>query len=114
MAKRVIFYDKIKSPPFEAEARFEIGGILREFQDGKIPDAPAVKPVKQIGRQCYEIRHETPQHNWRVYLAVRANIAVLLAEDKKRNSIPKSTIETCKSRLRSYERAEKELNREAS
>ena len=113
MAKRVIFYDEIKSPPFETEARFEIGGILREFQDGKIPSAPAVKPVEQIGRRCYEVRHETAQHNWRVYLAVRTNIVVLFAEDKKRYSIPKSTIETCKSRLRSYERAEKEFNREA-
>jgi hypothetical protein len=68
--------------------------------------------MRQIGKQCYEIRHKTAQHNWRVYLAVRSDIAVLLAEDKKRSSIAKTAIETCKSRLRLYEQAERELNRE--
>jgi phage-related protein len=108
-----MFYAEIKTPPFEAEARFEIGGILREFQEGKIPGEPDAKPVHQIGRQCYEIRHKTSQHNWRVYLAVRTDIVVLLVDDKKRYSIPKTAIETCKSRLRLYEQTERELNREA-
>jgi len=60
---------------------------------------------------CYEIRYPSAQHNWRVYLAVRTDIAVLVVEDKKSDSISKSTINTCKSRLRSYELAEKELKR---
>ena len=79
----------------------------------KILGEPMVKPIRQIGRLCYEIRYQSAQHNWRVYLAVRTDIVVLLVEDKKSDSISKSTIETCKSRLRSYELAEKELKKEA-
>jgi hypothetical protein len=41
MPKRIMFYAEIKTPPFEAAARFEIGGILREFQEGKIPGEPS-------------------------------------------------------------------------
>jgi len=104
MAKRVIFFDKIKTPPFETEARFGIGEILRKFQEGEVPGEPAVKPMHQIGKQCYEIRKGTAQHNWRVYLAIRLEIVVLVVEDKKRGSVSKSTIETCKERLRKYEK----------
>jgi len=113
MAKKIKFYAEIKSPPFESEARLEIGGILRSFQEGEILGEPMVKPIRQIGRLCYEIRYISVQHNWRVYLAVRTDIVVLVIEDKKSDSISKSTIETCKSRLRSYELAEKELKKEA-
>jgi phage-related protein len=116
MAKQIVFFAEIKSPPFEPEARFEIGGVLRAFQEGEILGAPMVKPVRQIGRQCYEIRYGTAEHNWRVYLAVRSDIAVLAIEDKKRDSIPKSTVNVCKSRLQAYARAEREFaksNREA-
>ena len=113
MAKKIKFYAEIKSPPFESEARLEIGGILRSFQEGEILGDPMVKPIRQIGRLCYEIRYISVQHNWRVYLAVRTDIVVLVIEDKKSDSISKSTIETCKSRLRSYELAEKELKKEA-
>jgi len=83
---------------------------LRCFQNGEIPGAPLVKSVAQIGRRCYEIRYATAQHNWRVYLAVRAYIVVLFIEDKKSDAIPKSTVEMCKSRLKNYELAEKELH----
>jgi len=113
MAKKIKFYAEIKSPPLEGEARSDIGGILRSFQEGEIPGEPMVKPIRQIGRLCYEIRYISVQHNWRVYLAVRTDIVVLVIEDKKSDSISKSTIETCKSRLRSYELAEKELKKEA-
>jgi len=85
MAKQVIFFDKIKTPPFETEARFSIGEILRKFQEGEVPGEPAVKLMHQIGKQCYEIRKGTAQHNWR-------------------GSVSKSTIETCKERLRKYEK----------
>jgi hypothetical protein len=33
MAKKIKFYAEIKSPPLEGEARSEIGGILRSFQN---------------------------------------------------------------------------------
>ena len=113
MAKKIKFFSEIKSPPFESEARLEIGGILRSFQDGEIPGEPMVKPIHQIGKLCYEIRHKTAQHNWRVYLAIRTDIAVLVIEDKKSDSISKSVIKTCKSRLHLYELAERELKKEA-
>jgi len=113
MAKKIKFFAEIKSPPFENEARSKIGDVLRSFQEGEIPGEPMVKPIHQIGRLCYEIRYKTAQHNWRVYLAVRTDIAVLVIENKKTDSISKSTISTCKSRLRSYELAEKELKKEA-
>jgi len=109
MIKQILFYAEIKTPPLEGVARVEIGKCWRSFQNGEIPGAPAVKPVAQIGRQCYEIRHGTAQHNWRVYLAVRAYVAVLHLEDKKSDAIPKGTIEICKSRLKAYESAEKEF-----
>jgi phage-related protein len=109
MAKQIVFFAEIKSPPFEAEARFEIGGALRAFQEGEVLGAPLVKPVSQIGKLCYEIRYGTAQHNWRVYFAVRGDIAVLAVEDKKRDSMSKSTANVCKSRLRAYERAEMEF-----
>jgi phage-related protein len=113
MTKKIRFYAEIKSPPLENEARSEIGGVLRLFQEGELPGEPSVKPIHQIGKLCYEIRHKTAQHNWRIYLAVRTDIAVLLVEDKKTDSISKTTVKTCKSRLRSYELAEKEFNKEA-
>jgi phage-related protein len=55
-----------------------------------------------------KLRYPTARHNWRVYFAVRANIVVLLLEDKKSKAIPKATIETCKSRLRFYEQKQTE------
>jgi len=108
MAKGAVFFDELKSPPLEHETRFEIGMILREFQNGETVGPPTVKSVAQIGKSCYEIRYTTAQHNWRVYFAVRANIVVLLLEDKKSKAMPKATIETCKSRLRFYEQKQTE------
>ena len=116
MTKGTVFFDELKSPPLENEIRLEVGRILRAFQNGEMPGAPAVKPVAQIGKHCHEIRYQTAQHNWRVYLAVRVHIVILLLEDKKSTAIPQSTIETCKSRLRFYEQkqAEREkINKEA-
>jgi len=40
MAKKIKFYAEIKSPPFESEARSDIGGILRSFQEGEVPGEP--------------------------------------------------------------------------
>ncbi len=113
MAKKIKFFAEIKSPPFESEVRLEIGGTLRSFQEGEIPGEPMVKPIHQVGKLCYEIRYKTVQHNWRVYLAIRTDIVVLVIEDKKSDSISKSTIKTCKSRLHLYEQAERELKKEA-
>jgi phage-related protein len=111
MAKGTVFFDELKSPPLENETRLEMGRLLREFQNGETPSAPAVKPLAQIGKNCHEIRYPTAQHNWRVYLAVRTHIVVLLLEDKKAKAIPQTTIETCKSRLRFYEQKQAERDK---
>ncbi|MCL2260187.1 MAG: type II toxin-antitoxin system RelE/ParE family toxin [Fibromonadales bacterium] len=112
MAKGIVFFDELKTPPLENDVRMEMGKILREFQNGETPGAPLVKPVtQQIGKNCHEIRYPTAQHNWRVYLAVRDIIVVLLLEDKKSKAIPQTTVETCKSRLRFYEQKQSERNK---
>jgi phage-related protein len=85
--------------------------VLFAFQEGEVISAPMVKIIHQIGRHCYEIRYKTAEHNWRVYFAVRSDIVVLVVEDKKRDSILKSTIEVCKNRLRNYEQTEREFKK---
>ncbi|MCL2220581.1 MAG: type II toxin-antitoxin system RelE/ParE family toxin [Chitinispirillia bacterium] len=110
MIKQIALYTEIKTPPLEDETRVEIGRCLRSFQNGEIPGAPMVKSVAQIGNRCYEIRYRTAQHNWRLYLAVRAHVVVLFLEDKKSDAVPKSTVEICKNRLKAYELAAKEFS----
>jgi phage-related protein len=111
MPKDLFSFEEIKTPPLEAVVRAEIGQALRAFQDGEVPGAPLVKAVSQIGRQCYEIRCKTAEHNWRGYLAVRTEIVMLAIEDKKSDSIPKQTITLCKNRLREYEHMDADFNK---
>ena len=100
---------EIKTPPFSSAARIEAGTLLRRLQLGENIGLPHVRPMPSIGRRCYELRVPDEQQNWRVVYRVDED-AIVIAEvfAKKSSATPTKTIETCRARLKAYDRLMKD------
>ena len=96
---------EVKTPPFSREGRFEAGCLLRLLQQGESLGLPHSRPMPVIGPRCHELRITDPAGAFRVVYRVDADAIVILDVFlKKTQQTPRSIIETCKRRLREYDR----------
>jgi len=102
----VWLHGEIKTPPFSAEARIEVGWLLRRLQRGEILDMPHSRPLSVIGPRCHELRVKDKSAHWRIVYRSDAD-AVVIADVfvKKTGATPEQVIETCRRRLRGYDAA---------
>ncbi len=100
---------EIKTPPFSSAARIEAGTLLRRLQLGENIGLPHVRPMPSIGRRCYELRVRDEQQNWRIVYRVDEDAIVIVEVfAKKSSATPTKTIETCRARLKAYDRLMKD------
>ncbi len=99
-------HGEVKSPPFSKAGRLEAGYLLRRLQRGDAIGMPASRPMPSIGPRCHELRVNDASSNWRLVYRIDAD-AIVIAEvfAKKTRSTPKAVIETCRRRLKEYDRA---------
>jgi phage-related protein len=102
----VWLHGEIKTPPFSATARIEAGVLLRRLQRGETLSLPHSRPMPRVGRRCHELRIPDAQATWRIVYRVDPD-AIVIAEvfSKKTPTTPQPVIETCRQRLRAYDRA---------
>jgi phage-related protein len=106
---------QIRTPPFSAKARLEVGYYLRLLQRGDVLSMPVSRPMPSIGARCHELRIKDAHHTWRViYRAEVDRVLVIEVFDKNQNKTPKSIIESCKRTLNSYDRFRKESSQNES
>jgi phage-related protein len=96
---------EIKTPPFSTTARIEAGTLLRKLQLGESIRLPHSRPMRSIGPRCHELRIRDADQNWRIMYRIDSDAIVILEVfAKKTGSTPKKVIDTCKTRLRVYDR----------
>jgi phage-related protein len=104
----VWLHGEVKTPPFSSAARVEAGTLLRRLQRGDPLSLPHSRPTPAIGRRCHELRVPDGHVTWRIVYRTDAD-AVLIAGvwAKKTRTTPYAVIESCKRRLRAYDRLER-------
>lgn len=100
----VWMHGEVKTPPFSTLARLEAGFLLRLLQRGETIGMPHSRPMPTIGSRCHELRIPDENKSWRIVYRTDAD-AIVIAEvfSKTSGKTPRSTIETCKKRLRDYD-----------
>ena len=97
---------EVKTPPFSRAARLEAGYLLRLLQEGASLGLPHSRPMPVIGVRCHELRINDESGTFRIMYRVDADAIVILEVVKKKTEqTPQSVIETCRHRLRDYDRA---------
>jgi len=95
---------EIKTPPFSRAARIEAGTLLRRLQIGENIGLPHSRPMPSVGPRCHELRIRDEDQNWRLMYRIDPDAIVIVdVFAKKTGRTPKSVIETCKARLRTYD-----------
>jgi phage-related protein len=104
---------EVKTPPMSVEARREMGFLLRQLQEGENLSLPSCRPMPTIGSGCYELRVNDKNKTWRLFYFLDSDAIVILAVgEKKTQKTPKETIKLCQRRLKSYEQAQRQGNKE--
>jgi len=99
-------YGEVKSPPFTANARLEVGWLLRRLQQGENLSLPHSRPLPSIGARCHELRVRDKDKNWRlVYRIDEDRILIVEVFNKTTQQIPDDVIEICQKRLSEYDQA---------
>ena len=99
-------HGEIKSPPWSAAARIEVGVLLRRLQSGERLSMPQSRPMPTIGRRCHELRVVDEDQLWRIIHRVDSDAIVILEIfSKKSTTTPRHVIEACRRRLRAYDGA---------
>lgn len=102
----VWLHGEVKTPPFSQAARLEAGILLRRLQKGELLGMPQSRPKPAIGPRCHELRVQDRAITWRIVYRLDAD-AVVIAEvfSKKTQATPTAIIDTCRRRLKEYDRA---------
>ena len=96
---------EVKTPPFSQAARLEAGYLLRLLQEGESLGLPHSRPMPVIGTGCHELRITDEGGTFRIIYRADADAVVILDVFKKKTQqTPQSVIETCRRRLRDYDR----------
>ena len=96
---------EVKTPPFTHAARLEAGYLLRLLQEGESLGLPHSRPMPVIGARCHELRINDESGTFRIiYLADVDAVVILDVVKKKTEQTPQSVVETCRRRLRDYDR----------
>jgi phage-related protein len=101
----VLLHGGIKTLPLSAEARKEVGYLLRRLQRGEPVGMPHSRPMPPVGPRCHELRVNDANGTWRVFYRIDDD-AVLVAgvEAKKTQKAPKAVIDKVAARLAGYDR----------
>ena len=101
-------HGEVKTPPFSQAARLEAGFLLRRLQQGDALSMPHSRPMPSLGTRCHELRINDSGGSWRLVYRVDAD-AIVIAEvlAKKTEKTPKAVLDTCRRRLKEYDRAGK-------
>lgn len=101
----VNLYGPIKTPPFSQDARIEAGFLLARLQEGASLGLPLSRPMPSIGPRCHELRITDRNRAWRIIYRIDTD-AILIAHifPKTTRTTPRSVIETCEERLKTYDR----------
>jgi phage-related protein len=99
----VWMHGEITTPPFSENARIEAGYLLRQLQKGMTLSLPQSRPMPSVATSCHELRINDENLTWRIIYKIYAD-AILILEvfEKKTSKTPKSIIDTCKQRIKSY------------
>ena len=104
----VWLHGEVRTPPFSPNARIEAGFLLRRLQQGEKLAMPYSRPMPSIGARCHELRINDENLTWRIVYRIDSDaIVVLEVFEKKTNRTPKGVIDTCKDRLKVYNRESK-------
>jgi phage-related protein len=102
----VWLHGTVRTPPFSVAARLEGGVLLRRIQRGDKVGLPHSRPMPSIGRRCHELRIPDEDGTWRIVYRLDADAVVILEVfSKKSQQTPKHVIDSCKERLKMYDRA---------
>lgn len=95
---------EIKTPPFSAEARLEVGLLLSLLQKGHKLKMPQSRPMPTIGKSCHELRITDKDKIWRIIYRIDSD-AIVIGDvfNKKTESTPDTVIENSKSRFKQYD-----------
>jgi len=86
------------------EARREMGFLLRQLQDGEKLALPQSRPMPSIGKACHELRVNDRNKTWRLFYFLDTEAIVILeVDEKKTQATPKTTLDVCQQRKKSYE-----------
>ena len=95
---------EIKTSPFSTAAGIEAGTLLRRLQLGGKIGLSHARPLPSIGRRCYELRVRDAEQNSRIVYRIDADAIVSVEVFAKQSSTtPRRIIETCITRLKTYE-----------
>ena len=95
---------EVKTPPFGAAARIEVGLLLR--QRGESLAMSHSRPMPGIARGCHELRIRDGNQQWRlIYHVAPQAIVILDVFAKKTQSTPNAVISACRRRLTQFQRA---------
>jgi phage-related protein len=100
----VWLHGEIKTPPLSAEARIEVGYLLRCLQKGEKLSLPHSRPMTSIGTRCHELRIVDADKIWRiVYRLEKDCILILEVFQKQTQKTPQNIIDNCKNRIKLFE-----------
>jgi len=110
----VWLHGEVKTPPMSRPARLEAGVLLRRLQRREGIRMPHSRPMTSIGRRCHELRIVDDDATWRVVYRVDADAIVILdVFSKKSMRTPNSVTDACRKRLKAYDTATRETERDA-
>ena len=95
---------EVRTPPFSQAARLEAGFLLRQLQLGEKLGLPHSRPIPSIGRRCHELRIDDVDATWRIIYRIDPDAIVIVdVFSKKAQRTPKSVIDSCKNRMKTYD-----------
>ncbi|MEO8909799.1 MAG: type II toxin-antitoxin system RelE/ParE family toxin [Gemmatimonadaceae bacterium] len=95
---------EVKTPPFSEGARREAGLLLRRLQAGEKLSLPHSRPMPTIGKHCHELRIQDEKKTWRIVYRVDDDAIVILEIfAKKDRQTPRTVMDTCRARIKSYD-----------
>jgi phage-related protein len=101
----VWLHGEVKTPPFSIDARIEASFLLRRLQQGEKLAMPQSRPMPAIGTRCHELRINDRDLTWRIVYRIESDAIVILEVfEKKTSKTPKAVMDTCKDRLKVYNR----------
>lgn len=81
------------------------GYLLGKLQQGENLSLPHSRPMPSIGKRCHELRIQDKDHTWRIVYRIDADAIVILEVfAKTTKETPQGVIDTCKRRLKAYDR----------
>lgn len=100
----VWLHGEVKSPPLSANARIEVGFLLRRLQQGETLSLPHARPMPSIGQRCHELRINDENQTWRIVYRIDSDAIIILdVFSKKSSATPKYVIQNCQRRLKDYD-----------